>query len=107
MRGLLDPPVQNPVREQFRILTHNIKALIEVRKEVGLGLVGRTVEREVTAQIAALSELRERFFNGVVSGNHVEPLEVAPSKIEVLDIADYPQAIPTIPEQIDTMLTLS
>lgn len=77
-----------PVREQFSIITENIKTLTKVRKEVGGGPLGARVEAEVASQILALGTLRERVFNGTVTGGNVMPLEEPPSRVEVHDLSD-------------------
>lgn len=90
------------VREQFSILTENIKTLTKVRREIPSGLVAVQVEREVIEQLAALGELRERVFLGSVSGDRITPLEKAPALVEVLDLSGIisPQSHSLIHEQL-------
>ncbi len=79
------------VREQFSILVDNIKTLTEVRREVGPGPVGEQVDREVHSHLEALGELRERVFHRALSGgDDVAPLEKHITRVEILDLSQFP-----------------
>ncbi len=86
------------VREQFSILVENINTLARFRQEVRPGPMSEQVDREFLHHIAALGELRERAFRGVVSGDSVTPLEEPFSLVEVVDLTDFILGIESSPQ---------
>ena len=86
MRESVESSTQTSVREQFNILTGNILILSSIEEELNANLISTVVKKEVSVQIKALTELRERFYQSIILGNNIKPLDMDISRIEVLNL---------------------